>query len=340
MVNLAGQSVSEDRAAASENLWDRLKAGDRHALARLLTWISEDRLPSTLLDRLRAHKRRATAIAITGNGGVGKSSLVGRLIEHVRGLGKKVGVLACDPESPLTGGALLGDRARMPSLPDEGLFIRSVTSSRSGEAIAHHLDLMILAMDAFGLEVILIETAGAGQADTAIRDFADLVVLLVQPESGDDLQWQKAGLIEVADILVVHKADLPTTDRMESQLRSMVNLPGCKEVPIVRVSSLKGTGLPELWKTLEEEKQIKQNKENRENKQIKQIEKIKGPALGLASNLWKIVRERLADRFQEMSGTQPIAVLAGRLDRGEVNEDQATDELLGLLRNASGPCGP
>jgi len=325
VVNLARLSPSEDLAAAPEILWDRLVAGDRRALARLLTWISEDRLPSILQDRLRAHKRRAKAIAITGHGGVGKSSLVGRLIEHVRGLGKTVGVLACDPESPLTGGALLGDRARMPSLPDEGLFIRSVTSSRSEEAIARHLDLMILALDVFGFDVILIETAGAGQADTAIRDAADLVVLLVQPESGDDLQWQKAGVIEVADVLVVHKADLPTTDRMESQLRSMVNLPGCKEVPIVRVSSLKGTGLPELWKTLEK---------------IDPIRSFKGHSLGSAWKLWNLARERLVRRFQEMSETQPIAALAGRLERGEINEDQATDDLLGLLRKTSGQVAP
>lgn len=322
MVDRSLHGVSLDRDTPAETLWLALNARDRRALARVLTWIGEDRVAPALRDRLKAHRRRARTIAVTGPGGVGKSSLVGRLIEYLRGLGKRVGVLACDPESPLTGGALLGDRARMPSAPDEGLFIRSVSSSRSGEAIAPQLDLMILALDAFGFEVILIETAGAGQADTAIRDCADVVVLLVQPEAGDELQWQKAGLIEVADILVIHKADLPTAERVESQVRSLVNLPGCREVPIIRVSSLKGTGLATLWGAIET------------------IHPAKSDSVGAAWKLWNLARDRLARRFQDQLANPEVSRLALQWESGEVTEDQAVDALLGLLRTGGGPPTP
>src|SRR5439155_613277 len=128
--------------------------------------------------------------------GVGKSTLIGKLIEHIRGQGQTVAVLACDPESPLTGGALLGDRFRMPHRPDDpGVFIRSLAATSGEGAVARHLPEMTRLLQAFGFDVILIETVGAGQGDTAIGALADVVVLLLQPETGDDLQWEKAGLL-------------------------------------------------------------------------------------------------------------------------------------------------
>src|SRR5205814_3619159 len=141
---------------------------------------------------------------------VGKSSLVGKLIEQFRDRGKSVAVLACDPESPLTGGALLGDRFRMPARPDDaGVYIRSLAAQSGRQAVADHLDTILSLCEAFGFDVILIETVGAGQGDTAARSVADAVILLLQPETGDDLQWEKAGVLEVADAVVVHKAALP-----------------------------------------------------------------------------------------------------------------------------------
>src|SRR5204862_5291465 len=141
--------------------------------------------------------------------GVGKRSLSGKLIEVRRAAGLSVAVLACDPQSPLSGGALLGDRFRMPAQPDEGVFIRSLATPGGKGALAEHLDHMVRLLEAFGFDLILVETVGAGQGDTSVRDLVDVVVLLLQPETGDDLQWEKAGVLEVADLLVVHKADLP-----------------------------------------------------------------------------------------------------------------------------------
>jgi LAO/AO transport system ATPase len=192
----------------------------------------------------------ARVVAVTGSGGVGKSTLVGKLIDLLRSKNLTVAVLACDPQSPLSGGALLGDRFRMPSAPDDGVFIRSLAALSGRGAIAEHLPAMVRLLEAFGFDVILIETVGAGQGDTAVHELADVVVLLVQPETGDDLQWEKAGVLEVADVVVVHKADLPGAEQTAAQVRAALDLPGQRAIPIVRVSAKTGTGLDELWQTV------------------------------------------------------------------------------------------
>lgn len=249
---------------------------DRQAMARLLTIIGRDEH----VDEIRAWLDARTAkglddanvsvgselgsgpgcdiaprcrvVAVTGSGGVGKSTLIGKLIEVARSRAESLAVLACDPQSSLTGGALLGDRIRMPSRPDDlGVFIRSLATPSGHEAIAPNIDLMIRLLCIFGFGTVVLETAGAGQGDTAVRRVADVVVVLVQPETGDELQWEKAGLLEVADIVVVNKADLPGADHVESQLRELLNLPGCRPVPVLRVSSSRSQGLDELWRTIE-----------------------------------------------------------------------------------------
>ena len=116
--------------------------------------------------------------------------------------------------------------------------------------MAEHVDLMIRLLARFGFDVILLETVGAGQGDTAVRDLADVVVLLVQPESGDELQWEKAGLLEVADVVVVHKADLAGADKTEGQVKELLNLPGCRDIAVLRVSSRKDQGFDKLWEAI------------------------------------------------------------------------------------------
>ncbi len=294
------------------DLWQRFQKGDRLALSRLLTVISRGEEPAEVRTALKRHPRRARVVAVTGHAGVGKSTLVGKLIELLRGRGLSVAILACDPESPLTGGALLGDRIRMPSRSDDaGVFIRSLTASAGDEAVARNLDLLLAALSAFGFDVVLLETAGAGQSDTAVRTLADVVLLLVQPESGDDLQWQKAGLLEIADIVVVHKADLPGAERLEAQVRGLLNLPGTRPVPVLRVSSGKGTGLEELWGAIE----------------AVPPETTKRQAHGRV--LLKIAQARMAARFEQESGR--LQPLIDRWWRGEVDDDQAVQEMWRLL---------
>jgi LAO/AO transport system kinase len=232
-------------------LLDRLRRGDRLALARLISLAARGEHIQEMTAALPPPAQVPRVVALTGSAGVGKSTLIGRLIEHIRSQGQQVGVLACDPQSPLSGGALLGDRFRMPSRPDDdGVYIRSLAAASGRGAVAEHVGVMVRLLAVFGFDVVLIETVGAGQGDTAVRDLAEVVVLLLQPEAGDDLQWEKAGVLEVADVVAVQKADLPGAERVAAQVRAALDLPGSPTVPVVLVSAKTGRGVAELWQTV------------------------------------------------------------------------------------------
>ncbi len=226
--------------AAVNEVIERFRRGERLALSRLLTWAGSDDTSQQVRAALEAGtttRGKAAVVAITGSGGVGKSTLIGRVIELLRGRGKTVAVIACDPQSPISGGALLGDRIRMiRPAADDGVFIRSVAAGAGSQGIAPNIGLMTELFSQFGFDVVLLETVGAGQGDTAVRQSADAVVLLVQPEAGDELQWEKAGVLEIADLVAVNKSDLPGAEQAEAQLRAMLHLPGCRAVPVVRMS--------------------------------------------------------------------------------------------------------
>jgi LAO/AO transport system ATPase len=230
------------------DLLERFRRGDRLALSRLLSLAAQGEHHSEILDVLPPAAVPPRVVAITGSGGVGKSSLIGKLLDVVRREKKTVAVLACDPQSPLSGGALLGDRFRMPARPDDvGVFIRSLAAASGHGAVAQHLPLLIRLLAAFGFEVILIETVGAGQGDTVVRELADVVVLLLQPETGDDLQWEKAGVLEVADLIAINKADLPQAEQVEAQVRTTLGLSSKPPIPVLRVSAKTGEGIDALW---------------------------------------------------------------------------------------------
>jgi LAO/AO transport system kinase len=231
-----------------------LSRGDRRALSKLLSLATEDQCVEEMRSALGNNDRRTRAIAVTGSGGVGKSTLIGRLVEHIRTHGETVAVLACDPESSLTGGALLGDRVRMAPPPmsrpvDDGVFIRSLATPSGQQGVAPRIDLMVKLFANFGFQNVIIETVGAGQGDVAVRQYADVVVVLVQPEAGDELQWAKAGILEIADVVVVHKSDLPGAESVASALRDDLHTSE-KAPPIVLVSSSKRRGLGELWEAI------------------------------------------------------------------------------------------
>jgi LAO/AO transport system ATPase len=233
-----------------ESLLERFRQKDRHALARLLSLAARGEHLGEIDGFLKPSTSPARVVLITGSAGVGKSTLIGKLLDFLRGRGQTVAVLASDPESPLTGGALLGDRFRMSSRPeDDGVFIRSLAAKSGHGVVADHVDVMIRLLETFSFDVILIETVGAGQGDTAVRRLADVVVLLLQPETGDDIQWEKAGLLEVADVIVVNKGDLPQAGQIEVQVRATLGLSG-KSPPVLRVSSKTGTGIDALWEAI------------------------------------------------------------------------------------------
>jgi LAO/AO transport system ATPase len=296
-----------------DTLLDGLRRRDRRALARLLTLASQtDGRADVALDGLPPHPTRV--VAITGSAGVGKSTLVGKLIETIRQHGKTVAVLACDPESPLTGGALLGDRFRMPARPDEGVFIRSLAAPGGHGAFTAALDVQIRLLEAFGFDLILIETVGAGQGDTAIRDLVDLLVVLLQPEAGDDLQWEKAGLVEVADVLVIHKADLVGAEKVEAQVLSMLGLGKGPVPPVLRVSSRSGAGLEELLDLLSNHPSRRQ-------------------AAGNEQDLLRGAQHLLAARFRAARSRHQPALegLLQRWQNRQIDRTRAGAELLGLL---------
>jgi LAO/AO transport system kinase len=231
-----------------EPLFERFHQRDRLALSRLLSLAARGQRLEEILAAIPRPVKASRVVAITGSGGVGKSTLIGKLLELIRRQGQTVAVLACDPQSPLTGGALLGDRFRMPARPDDdGVFIRSLATVAGRGAVAEHLHVLIRILEAFGFDVILIETVGAGQGETAVHDLADVTVLLLQPETGDDLQWQKAGLLEVADVIAIHKADLPQAEQLEAQVRATLALSGARSAPVIRVSAKTGEGMEALW---------------------------------------------------------------------------------------------
>lgn len=229
-----------------DTLTRRLRQRDRRALARLISLAARGEHRAALDAALPSPTQPSMVVAVTGSPGVGKSTLVGKLVEGLRGNGRRVAVLACDPQSPRTGGALLGDRCRMPGQLDDDVFIRSLATPGGQGAIAPHLDIIIRLLEAFGFDMILIETVGAGQGDTAVVDLADAVVLLVQPESGDELQWEKAGVLEIADVIVVHKADLPGAEQTAAHARAELDLVRPSAVPVVQVSSKSGAGMKAL----------------------------------------------------------------------------------------------
>jgi LAO/AO transport system ATPase len=293
-------------------LLDRFCQGDRLALARLLTRIGRGESAEDVLRQLGPATKTSRVVAVTGSGGVGKSTLIGKLIEHVRGQGQTVAVLACDPQSPLTGGALLGDRFRMPArADDDGVFIRSLAALSGSSALAAHLDAMIRLLERFGFDVVLIETVGAGQGDTAVRELADAVVLLLQPESGDELQWEKAGLLEVADVVVIHKADLPGAEAALAQVKSILGL-SSHQPAVVLVSAKRGTGVDALWRAITACPLRRQTGQD-------------------AQALLRAAQQELAARFARAEADPSVMGLVRRWQEGQLTEQEAAAALLRAL---------
>src|SRR5262245_7287053 len=244
-------TASEDPSA----LLTSMKAGDRRSLARLLSVAeSEPRrfasIAEPLAAALAAREPRALRVGITGPGGAGKSTLVDALVRELRGANGKVAVLAFDPSSERSGGALLGDRIRLAQQADPGLFFRSVATRGAAGGVAHagfdQLDLLEL----FGFEWILIEAVGAGQSEIEVAYAADLTLLCLPPESGDAVQALKAGVMEAADLFCVTKADLPGAAAAAATLQSVLELrttTSRAEVPrVLEVSAVAGSGIREL----------------------------------------------------------------------------------------------
>lgn len=228
-------------------LVDRVKAGDIRALSRLITLV-ENQEPEgkAALEHLAPRTRSPTVIGITGYPGAGKSTLIDQLTSAYRRQGKKVGILAVDTSSPVTGGAILGDRIRMQDHSlDRGVYIRSMATRGQHGGLAHATRDAVRVLEAAGYDVVLVETVGVGQAEVEIAEVARTVVAVVAPGLGDEIQAMKAGLLEIAHIVVVNKGDREGADSAVRDLTEWVP-------KVIRTVAVKGEGIPELVQAIAE----------------------------------------------------------------------------------------
>lgn len=236
------------------NIVEKVVGGDVRTVARLIRDI-DDATPGVrgILKELYPHTGRAYVVGITGAPGVGKSTLVDQMIYHLRSQGKTVGVLAVDPTSPFSGGAILGDRIRMQRhYTDPGVFIRSMATRGQFGGLTQSTRSAIDVLDAMGKDYVIVETVGVGQDEVDVVKSAHTTVIVVMPGMGDDIQVIKAGILEVGDIFVINKADRDGADRTESHLRMMIEMDekkyaaGLWAPPVIRTQALSDNGIEEL----------------------------------------------------------------------------------------------
>jgi LAO/AO transport system kinase len=292
------------RGRTAADLAEGLLSGDKRALARAISLVENDDPEGWALVReVYPRTGRAAVVGFTGPPGVGKSTLIGRLVEHARASERQVAVLSIDPSSPFTQGALLGDRIRLTDhFLDPGVYIRSMASRGSLGGLSEAALQAALLMDASGKDDVFLETVGVGQAEVDIIDHADTVTLVLMPGSGDSIQALKAGVMEIPDVIAVNKSDHPLTDTMVREIRGVLSL-GPQEgwrVPIVKTEASRGEGVEELAEKIAEHREF--------------IE----------------AEGTLAERRRRNLMNEVVALAAGRLRRkleAKVRDDPAVQEL-------------
>lgn len=309
-----------------DSLVEKMRDGHRLSLARIISKIENaDKDRTELIKKLYPYSGNADVWGITGPPGAGKSTLVDQMTSELRASGKRVAVIAIDPSSPFTGGAILGDRIRMQRhTSDDGVYIRSLGTRGKHGGLSHATKEVVLALDAARFDVILVETAGVGQTELDILKLAHSVLVVLVPESGDSIQVMKAGLMEIADVFAVNKADRPEVDKLVKELITMVGLSPHDEhswiVPIQKTEAMKNLGIQEVIAELLKHKDylIKSGRKELKRKDF------------LKSEVFDILVSRLSESFDAQLSSQSGLELLSELLSRKCDPYTVADRLSGI----------
>ncbi len=309
--------------AAAADLLERARAGDKRAVARLLSVVENDEPGAAeAVSALYPLTGQARIVGITGPPGGGKSTLVNRLAGVYREQADRVGVVAVDPSSPFTGGALLGDRIRMRErFLDEGIFIRSMASRGHAGGLARATSRVVNVLDALGYGVVLVETVGVGQEEVEVVRVADTVCLVTVPGLGDDIQAIKAGVLEIADVLVVNKADRPGADETARDLTQMLKLGKPRTEwtpPILRTTASTGEGVDQLVRAIEKHRAWAAASGERERRRRD----------AARAEVEQLLREALVRRLRDRVGGGGLERAIARVAERAIDPYAAVEELL------------
>lgn len=310
---------------STEGLIRRIRSRDLRAIAKTLSRVENDSGPETqrLLQKLYSYAGNATIVGVTGSPGAGKSTLVDQLALHYRKADKLVGVIAVDPSSPFSGGALLGDRIRMKSLAtDPGVFIRSMaTRGRMGGLSAAVHDAVVV-LDAAGYDILLIETVGAGQDEIDIVKTAQVTVVVLVPGMGDDVQTIKAGMMEIGDVLVINKADRDSASRTQKELEALLSI-GRREdgwvPPIVRTVAVRGEGIDQLAAAVDSVRNFLQS-----GSKASQERRLKL----LKENILELLRDRIMERIRSATPEAELTAALTALSQRRTDPYAVVENLL------------
>ena len=317
-------AASAARRTDPETLIGAARDGDARALARLVSLV-EDSAPQlrSIMQAIAPATGQAHVVGLTGSPGVGKSTLAGALVRHYRDQGHRVGVLAVDPSSPFTGGALLGDRVRMQQhATDDQVFIRSMATRGHLGGLAQATPQAMRILDAVGFDEVLVETVGVGQAEVEIASLADTVLVTVAPGLGDSIQAAKAGILEIADIFAVNKSDRPGSQELIRDLRTMLAMarygPGDWKPPLVPTAAATGAGIDDLAAAIDSHRDwLSASGRLLDRRQARARGEITAIALG-----------ELRRRAGQLPGASRLDELAERVCAGKLDPYAAADELL------------